>query len=103
MVKKRELPNLDIPDDIVDDVLRRVIEMAPSFSAALAKQIAKEVRHDWAGDRARVCYIARRDEEVRSARNEAIRREYRAGERTGFLARRYGLSERRILQIVKAD
>lgn len=94
-------PLQDLPEDIVDDVLRRVIEMAPTFSAALAKQIARQVRHDWAGDRARVCYIAKREDEVRSERNEAIKRDYRAGERTGFLARRYGLTERRIQQIVR--
>lgn len=89
-------------EDIVDDVLRRVIEMAPGFSEALARQIARDVRHEWAGETSRVCYIARRDDEVRSRRNEAIRRDYLAGERIGLLSRRYHLSERRILQILKS-
>ncbi len=90
-------------EDIIDDVLRRVIEMAPSFSAALAKQIAQEVRHEWAGDTARICYIARRDDEVRSQRNDAIRRDYLAGERVGLLSRRYRLSARQIFKIVKTS
>jgi Mor family transcriptional regulator len=104
MVKKgsrsRGMLQIDPPADIVDDVLRRVIEMAPAFSAALAIQIAREVRHEWAGERSRICYIARRGDEDMSARNAAIRRDFHAGERVGFLARKYRLSERRIQQIV---
>ena len=88
-------------DDIIDDVLRRVIEMAPEFSAALALQIAHDVRHEWAGDKARILYIARREEDVRSARNEAILRDYKCGERLALLERRYQLTQRRILQIIK--
>lgn len=89
-------------DDIIDDVLRLVIEMAPGFSAALAKQIAQQVRHEWAGETSRIFYVARRDDDVRSRRNEAIKRDYLAGERLGLLERRYGLSKRRLLQIIKS-
>ena len=88
-------------DDIIDDVLRRVIEMAPAFTAALAAQVARETRHEWAGDKARIFYIARRDDETRSARNESIMRDYRSGERLALLERRYGITQRRILQIIK--
>jgi Mor family transcriptional regulator len=88
-------------DDIIDDVLRRVIALAPGFSAALAKQIAGEVRHEWAGETSRIYYVARRDEDVRSKRNAAIVRDYLAGERIALLERRYTLSGRRILQIIK--
>lgn len=89
-------------EDIIDDVLRRVIEMAPQFSAAMAKQIAREVRQDWAGEAARVCYIAKRNDELLSARNAAIRRDYLAGERLGLLERRYGIGKRWILKIIKS-
>ena len=99
MVTTTKAPKFN--DDIIDDVLRRVIEMAPEFSAALAAQIARETRHEWAGDKVRIFYIARRDEETRSQRNEAILRDYRGGERLALLERRYGLTQRRILQIIK--
>lgn len=88
-------------DDIIDDVLRRVIEMAPEFGAALAAQIARDVRHEWAGDRARILYIARRSDELRSERNEAILREYKRGDQIALLERRHGVTQRRILQIIK--
>lgn len=36
-------------------------------------------------------------------RKEAIRRDYKAGERVGLLSRRYGLSEQRIQQILRSS
>lgn len=100
---------LDIPadatfvpaeNDLIDDVLRRVIEMAPAFSAALAQQISSQVRHDWAGDTVKICYIARESRIMRNQRNDAIKRDWQRGERLPLLERRYGLSERRIRQIL---
>ena len=86
--------------DLIDDVLRRVIEMAPGFSAALAEQIGRQVRHEWAGDTVRICYVAAQTAAMRSQRNEAIRRDWQKGERLALLERRYGLSERRLRQIL---
>lgn len=85
-------------DDIVTDILRRVIAMAPAFSAALARQVEQSVRRDWGGDRV---FIARREGEGRSQRNDAIRRDYLAGERLALLERRYGLSQRQLLRVIK--
>lgn len=99
MVTPTKAPKFN--DDIIDDVLRRVIELAPAFSAALAAQVARETRHEWAGDKARIFYIARRDEDTRSQRNEAILRDYRNGERLALLERRYNLTRVRIWQIIK--
>lgn len=88
-------------DDIIDDVLRRVLEMAPGFSAALAAQIARDVRHEWAGDKTRILYIARYQDDIRSSRNQAILRDYKLGERIELLGRRYQLSKRHILRVLK--
>lgn len=88
-------------DDIVDDVLRRVLELAPGFTEALAKQVAKDVRHEWAGETSRICYIARREDELRSTRNDSIKRDYLAGEHFELLERRYRLTRRRLQQILK--
>lgn len=90
-------------DDIVADILRRVLALSPEFSAALMlplAQIDREVRDHWGGDRA---YIARRAGEGSSARNDAIRRDHRAGERTGLLCRRYHLTPRQIQRIVRNE
>jgi Mor family transcriptional regulator len=87
-------------NDLIDDVLLRVMEAAPGLSATLAREIGQKVRHDWAGDTVKVCYIARESRAVRSQRNEAIKRDWQRGERLPLLERRYGLSERRIRQIL---
>ena len=87
------------PDDIVADILRRVLALAPGFSAELV-QVDREVRETWGGDRP---YIARRAGQGSSARNDAIRRDHRAGERTGLLCRRYNLTPRQIQRIVREE
>lgn len=90
-------------DDIVADILKRVLALAPQLSAALLQplaQIDREVRETWGGDRP---YIARRAGQGSSARNDAIRRDHRAGERTGLLCRRYHLTPRQIQRIVRGE
>ena len=93
-------PFVPADNDLIDDVLRRVIEMAPAFSAALAAQISKEVRREWAGESVRVCYIKSEARAYKSRRDEAIKRDWQRGERLPLLERRYGISERRIRQIL---
>jgi len=71
-----------IPPDIDRDALVEVLEEAE-----------KAIRIQFGGDR---YYI----QSGRALRDAAIRREYRAGERVPYLARRYGLSRRRISTII---
>lgn len=94
-----------IPDenDMVADLLRLVISMAPAFGIALeaqaqlAEQVNIEARNRWGGDRPYIQRIG-----GRSQRNDAIRRDHEAGERTAYLARKYQLTERRIIQILES-
>ena len=61
--------------------------------------VPKKVARDYNGERP---YIGRSIEVERemSARNRAIIREWKAGERVALLSRRYGISARRIRQII---
>ncbi len=87
-------------DDIVVDILRMVIQMAPTFSQALAAQVEHQIKERWGGDRP---YIPKpRLRMAQSQRNDAIRRDYLAGERIGLLERRYGLKKTRIWEILKS-
>ena len=87
-------------NDIIDDILRRVISMAPGFSAALAKQVDKEARAQWGGDRP---YISLRRGGGTSARNASIKRDYwQNGEHIPLLERRYSLSKTRLWEIIKS-
>ena len=85
--------------DIIDDILATVIAMAPGFSAAIAKQVDKQVRDKWAGDRP---YIAKRSGQGSSQRNAQIKADYLKGERIALLERRYKVSRSRLWQIIKS-
>lgn len=86
-------------NDIIDDLLRRVIALSPQFSAALAAQIDAEARKQWGGDRV---YIGKRSGLGSSTRNQAIKRDYLAGEHFHLLERRYNLSKSRLFEIIKS-
>lgn len=89
--------------DIVLDILHRVssaIEASPTgWTPAVAQAVEKEIRADWGGDRV---FIARRTGEGHSSRNSRIMRDYLTGERLSLLSRRYQISERQVLRIIKA-
>jgi Mor family transcriptional regulator len=88
-----------VPDenDIVADILAVVRDIWPDLPVDKLRQAEAQIRERWGGDRP---YISRRPGAGRSARNEAICRDHRNGERIPLLARRYQLTERRIIQIL---
>jgi Mor family transcriptional regulator len=94
------------PEDIVRDILDRLHEAfaagKPIQDAEFWGQIERDIRRDWGGA---ATYIPKTTADARryiSARDAAIVRDYRRGEHSRLLARRYGISARRIRQIVTA-
>ena len=89
-------------NDIVLDILSRLqqalTEAKGELTPELMKGVEASVRADWGGDRV---FIAKRRGEGHGNRNSRIFRDYLAGERVKLLSRRYGLSERQVLRIVK--
>jgi Mor family transcriptional regulator len=89
-------------DDLVADILSRVKlavdENQGAFTADMVEKIEREVRADWGGDRV---FIPKRMGDGHSERNSRIFRDYLNGERLALLERRYSLSQRRLLQIIK--
>lgn len=86
--------------DIVGDILRRISELVPAVDLDALADVEAAVRHDWGGDRA---YVTKRGESHQarmSKRDEAIRDQHQRGESVPLLSRRWGVSERRIRQIV---
>jgi Mor family transcriptional regulator len=88
--------------DFVTDLKTRLLEQAaelgitPQTARLLAAAIDATAK-DYAGDRV---YIGKGDSGQMSARNQAIIRDWRAGERVPLLSRRYGISVRHIRRIV---
>jgi Mor family transcriptional regulator len=90
-------------NDIVLDILSRLQDALSDAKGGLTPELVKGVeagiRADWGGDRV---FIAKRRGEGHSNRNSRIMRDYLGGERLKLLARRYELSERQVLRIIKA-
>ena len=90
-------------NDIVLDILGRLQEALAAAKGEITPELVKGVeagiRADWGGDRV---FIAKRHGEGHSSRNSRIFRDYLAGERVKLLSRRYELSERQVLRIIKA-
>jgi Mor family transcriptional regulator len=89
-------------NDIVSDILQRCLKAATANAGQLTDkaiaEVERDVRLDWGGDRP---FIAKRAGEGHSQRNSRIMRDYLSGERLALLQRRYELTPRRILQIIK--
>lgn len=89
-------------NDIVLDILGRLQEALAAAKGELTPELMKgieaDIRADWGGDRV---FIAKRRGDGHSSRNSRIFRDYLAGERVKLLSRRYELSERQVLRIVK--
>ena len=82
--------------DLIDRIFSEVLSIAPERRAEF-EQLARRVRSDWAGAQAYFGVASARRE-----RDNNLRADYRAGERIALLAKRYAITERRVLQIIKA-
>lgn len=87
--------------DIIVDVLQRVIEKCPEAAKA-SEQVEKEARRDWGGDRPYIAKLGENGKKQLCERDERIKADHRRGEREALLSRRYGISIRRIRQILAA-
>ena len=99
-------PSTFVPSEesIIDDVLAAMIEAAgpevrPKL-AAVAHQVSQQKHHEWLGERVYVSGARKAASQEISNRNAAIKRDHQRGERVPLLMRRYGLSRRRIEQIL---
>lgn len=89
--------------DILADIKQRIanrLGLAEEFADMLGLVI-DEVRADWGGERPYIAKNGESDQRPMSARNRAIIREWRNGERVPFLARKHGISKQRVWQIIK--
>jgi Mor family transcriptional regulator len=88
--------------DIIRDIMDRIADRLglPEELRDQLGMVECDIRHDWGGERP---YIAKQGESAQretSARNRAIIRDWRAGERVSYLSRKYGISRQRVWQII---
>lgn len=88
--------------DLIADILARTFQACKKndnkITPEIVEEVEKSVRADWGGDR---YFVAKKMGGDNSERNGKILRDYTNGERIAFLSRRYNLTERRILQIIR--
>lgn len=91
--------------DFIIDIKTRLLEQAAELgiskqTAALLAACVDTTAKDYAGDRV---YIGKTTAETRqqmSRRDKSVFHDHQAGERVAFIARRYGISERRVRMII---
>lgn len=95
-------PTIDLPADIVLDVLHRIVARLGDVPANIPMEVEQEIRRDWGGDRPYIAKAGEVGKVERTRREAAIRDEHRRGAHVNALARKWGLSIRRVQQIVKS-
>lgn len=95
----QRLAAVPVTDDVVAYTLACLLALAPRTSAAMVQTVERQVRDVFGGDEV---WVASAAAQLRADRDQKIRRDYLAGERLELLQRRYSLSKRRLLQIVKS-
>lgn len=86
--------------DILKDVEERLIE-AKVKPAERVHEVIDAVRRDYYGEKHYVSRFGESPKQVISRRNAEIVRDYMRGERIKFLARKYGVSVKRIYAVLK--
>lgn len=87
-------------DDVIADLIYRLATLTQVACVQLL-EVEAEIRRDYCGER---CYIAKQRGDYKayvSNRNQLIVRDSRAGESNHLLARRYGVTQRRIEQVLR--
>lgn len=93
-----------LSDDVIEYTIACALALSPpELRAEIRQHIAlhasKQARRVFGGDRV---YIAIRAGEGHSSRNDAIKRDYLAGEHMHLLERRYGIGRSRLFEIIKS-
>lgn len=97
---------MDRPEDVVRDILDRLkeaFEQNQQIGGEFWVSFEDEIRRHWGGD---LQYIAKTSDKqiaYKTRRDRSIVRDHRQGEHVKFLARRYGISERRVRQIIRGN
>lgn len=88
--------------DIVTDTLQRLAERA-KIPAKVRAEVETEIRADWGGERVYIPKRGENDQQQLSERDARIRRDFRRGEREPLIARRHGISVKRVRQILQCS
>lgn len=87
-------------NDLVSDILDRIAGKHAKLPAKVMRQIEADIRRDWGGERHYIAKVGESGRAQLSERDARIREEARRGEHVRLLSRRWGLTEKRVRQIL---
>jgi Mor family transcriptional regulator len=87
-------------NDLVSDIIDRIVQAHGKLPAKTMRKIEADVRRDWGGERHYVAKLGESGKAQLAERDLRIREEARHGEHVRLLSRRWGISERRVRQIL---
>lgn len=86
--------------DLVTDILERIAEKHAKLPAAVARKIEADIRRDWGGERHYIAKVGESGRAQLAERDARIREQARKGDHIRLLARRWGISPKRVKQIL---
>ena len=86
--------------DLVADIMQRIAEKHGKLPTKVAQAVEAEVRADWGGERHYIAKIGESGRAQLAERDMRIRADHQRGERDDLIARRYGISTKRVRQIL---
>lgn len=94
--ERRAVPRKDVLRDYVDRLLDAVDRHPQGFTEAVAREVEKNVRHDWGGERA----LIRKDPD-REARRAQATLDLQRGEPVHKVMQTHGISRTRVYALFK--
>lgn len=88
--------------DVITDTLERLAERRKIPDKVL-REVEADLRADWGGERTYIPKVGETGRAQLTERDRRIRADFRRGEREPLLARRHGISVRRVRQILQAS
>lgn len=89
--------------DLVADIFERIAEKHVKLPAKVLQQVEQDVRADWGGERHYIAKVGESGKAQLAERDRQIRREHHAGDHDALIARRHGISIKRVQQILACD
>ena len=89
--------------DLVADIFQRIAEKHGKLPIKVLQQVEQDVRADWGGERHYIAKVGESGKAQLAERDRQICREHHAGDHDELIARRHGISVKRVRQILACD
>ena len=86
--------------DLISDIFQRLAERHAKIPAKVLRDVEADIRADWGGERHYIAKVGESGRAQLEARDRQIHAEHRHGDHDELIARRHGISVKRVRQIL---